>query len=93
MTNWVWPDPPKTPVITEDAILRGGAPVVLVTHDARGDWQFLGSGERDMATARVVALLTITAFDPTLTELADLPCGWRAWRQTREHAWQRGPKR
>jgi hypothetical protein len=92
MNDSAWPfDQPKNcAVITLRAIVFGGAPVLLVSHDADDDgWQFLGGGNFDMADAGVVSLAEMVERDPSLLEVANLPLGWRAWRSSASAPWQR----
>lgn len=39
--------------------------------------------------ARIVGLGEILEIDPSLSELADLPYGWQAWRENASAPWQR----
>jgi hypothetical protein len=89
-TAWPFPDPKETEVITLGRILRGEAPVRLVTHDLDdGAWQFL-DGEHVFEEDAVVVLLgEIVQLDETLVELADLPPGAYAWRPDPGRPWSR----
>jgi hypothetical protein len=40
----------------------------------------------------IVGLGSILKRDASVAELADLPLGWRAWREGPQAPWQRGPK-
>lgn len=42
-----------------------------------------------MAIALLVSLKTIVQIDPTVLEVADLPPGWQATRDTAESPWKR----
>jgi hypothetical protein len=91
VNNWPFADKPNTASITTRQVLEG-APILLVTHDADdGSWQFLCGTTDDTADGRIVGLGQMYARDATLGELADLPEGWRAWRATPTHPWERGP--
>lgn len=37
----------------------------------------------------IVSLRNIVEQDPSVSELADLPIGYRAWRHAKDVAWQR----
>lgn len=77
--------------ITTRQVLHEGWPILLVTHDADdGAWQFLnGDGDaEDTESAMVVAAAEVAALDPSVGELADLPLGWRGWRETVDQAWR-----
>ncbi|HEX3197180.1 MAG TPA: hypothetical protein VHR39_06435 [Propionibacteriaceae bacterium] len=91
MESWPFADAPNTASITTCQVLDG-APILLVTHDADdGSWQFLCGTTDDPADGRVVGLGQMCKRDATLTELADLPEGWRASRAAPGLPWQRGP--
>ena len=73
-------------------VLDRGDPILLVCHDADdGAWQFLCGKTNDPRDARVVGLDCVVAIDPSLRELADLPLGWRAWRDEPKQPWKREP--
>jgi hypothetical protein len=84
-------DPENTAVVTTKKIIDGTANITLVSHDAKdGGWQFL---ENDLLpeeeNAAVVGLKDIVALDGSVEELADLPRGWVAKRDSIGSAWQR----
>jgi hypothetical protein len=73
--------------------MEGRAPILLVSHDADdGMWQFL-DGRDDPAAddAVVLGLECVFSLDPSIAELADLPLGWQAWRDSMQQPWQREP--
>jgi hypothetical protein len=77
-------------VVTLRSIVFDGAPILLVTHDAEDHgWQFLGSDGADEADAAVVALEEIVQLDSSVLEVADLPPGFSAWRESKSAPWQR----
>ena len=89
-TEWPFPDPENTPVITLDRILRGEALLRLVTHDEDdGSWQFLDGEHVLEEDALVVDLGEMTQFDPSLLQLAGLPLGSYAWRGRPGQPWSR----
>jgi hypothetical protein len=78
--------------ITVRQIIREGQPILLVVHDAEdGGWQFLTGGAFDVSDGLLVGLGSVVHRDPSLLELADLPLGWQASRETAVSPWQRGP--
>jgi hypothetical protein len=88
-TTWPFTDPPETPVITLDRILRGASPLRLVTHDADdGCWQFLDNDHAFESEAAVVTLGEMLQFDSSLSELANLPTGWFSHRDGIDQPWQ-----
>ena len=74
--------------------MRKEKPILLVTHDA-GDhsWQFIGSTDASMKDAMLVCLEEIVKLDLSTLEVADLPPGWRAVRQSPKHPWIRSESR
>ena len=69
-----------------------GEPIVLVTHDGEDGWSFIGSSDGTAENGRVIALHEAVELDPSVLQLADLPFGWRAWRDSPEDSWIRQPK-
>ena len=89
--TWKFSEPPNMAVITFSAILDGSEEITFVSHDADdGSWQFLGSSEIDETNAMVVSLHSMVELDSTISELADLPLGWHARRESLSGQWQRG---
>ena len=90
--NWPFDDSPNVAVITTRHVLEG-APILLVAHDEEdGGWQFHTGGPAIEADARVVGLREIWVLDPSVAEVADLPLGWQAWRNTPAGPWRRKPR-
>ena len=93
--TWKFPDPPDTGVFTTRQVFDDGALLSLVSHDPDGDWQFLHDEEgdeselRDEADLLFVHLRNIVDRFPEVKQLADLPAGWIASRDTRDGAWVR----
>ena len=86
---------PNGLVITTRKVMEQGWPILLVTHDAeepRG-WQFVnGHGDTDDNTNGIpVHVEHVIERDPSVVELADLPSGWQAWRDSEESPWVRQP--
>jgi len=94
MEGWPFEDPPNTAALTTSDVLETNAPILHVAHDADdGSWQFLSGRAVNPSEARVVGLGRICGRDPSLLGLADLPEGWRAWREHVGAEWQRRPAR
>jgi hypothetical protein len=93
MNDWPFDDPPNVAVFTVRQIIDDGLPILYVYHDEEdGAWQFLTDQPATMADALLVSLQEILDCDPSIIDLADLPCGWMASRRSREDAWHRQPK-
>jgi hypothetical protein len=92
MTEWKFADPPDVAVISTRKVVSGDDWIAFVSHDADdGGWQFLDNapGPLNEVDASVVSLSEIVALDASVNELADLPLGWQAWRDTRHSPWKR----
>jgi hypothetical protein len=88
--QWAFADAPNTATITTVNVLDRRSPILFVTHDQDdGSWQFLCGSTNDPRDGRVVGLATIVELDPAIIELADLPLGWRASRDSPELPWKR----
>ena len=94
MKTWPFADQENVVVLTLRDITDGKTRIKLVTHDEDdGMWQFLdGRDNPDESDAAVVSLKEIYELDPSVGELADLSCGWRAWRDAPDQPWQREAK-
>jgi hypothetical protein len=88
--QWPFEEPANLGVFTTRQLFNEGYALRLVTHDADGDWQFLCGTTSDPADGMVVCLEHVVARFPEVHELADLPRGWRAWRE--EAGWSREPR-
>ena len=90
--DWPFNMPKKMVVLTSRKVLEEGAPIHYVSHDAEDRvWQFhphedFGEEEADI---RMTALKTLFLLDESIGQLADLPEGWHAWRETPAREWQR----
>jgi hypothetical protein len=90
LSSWPFADPESVAAICCVHILDNVRPILRVTHDEDdGGWQVLCGFEHDGSEARVVCLGCIIERDPSLMELADLPLGWGAARQSTSEPWLR----
>jgi len=96
MIQAVWPfaDAPDKTVFTTRSIVEDREPILRVYHDQDGDWQFHHESDPSMDDALVLALGKLVELDETISKIADLPCGWMAWRNDRSGDWRRakGPE-
>jgi hypothetical protein len=79
-------------VISLRRILDGTMPTLYVVHDGNGDWQFLHGGPVRVEDGAVVHLGHLILHDRSILEVANLPCGWEAWRTDSTAPWQRQPR-
>lgn len=89
--NWPFDDAINTAAFTTRPVLEQGLPVLLVSHDPEGDWQFLCGTTTELEDCKLVCLGCAFQRDPTLAEVADLPLGWLAEREAAGGAWERFP--
>jgi hypothetical protein len=89
--DWSWPfhEGKNRAVLTTKHVLQDGHAILLVTHDGDGDWQFLCGTTNRPKDGQLVSLGCIYERDRTLAQLADLPEGFRAYRQVKGAAWKR----
>ena len=80
---------PTETAITTRSIWEGDAPILLISHDHDGTWQFLPGTAVAISEGMVVHLAHITEREPRLIDLADLPPGWGAERSGPDAPWER----
>jgi hypothetical protein len=86
---WPFDQPRNCAVFTTQQVLEGSEPILHVTHDFDNHgWQFLGSEAREKE-AKIIALHEAVELDPSVFQLADLPPGWHAWRDSIDSPWRR----
>jgi hypothetical protein len=92
--NWPFSDPPNVAVFTSVRLLEGDDWVHYVTHDEDdGAWQFHPfSGPTSEHESAVISLAEMLNIEPRISELADLPTGWHAWRERKDGEWTRATK-
>jgi hypothetical protein len=89
---WPFDEPPDLGVLSLRQVFEDDRPILLVSHDEEGDWQFLdGSDAPRVEDGVIVCLAQILERDPTVAELSDLPMGWIAWRSAIAQSWTREP--
>src|SRR5688572_16898990 len=90
--DWPFDQPRNRAVFSLRTIVFDGAPILFVSHDIEDHgWQFLDGRPLDMANAALVGLEEMVRHDPTVLELADMPPGWQATRESPSSPWQRAP--
>jgi hypothetical protein len=90
--TWPFTDPRNTAVFTTRDVIEDAKPILLVTHDqGDGAWQFHTGRMVPASEARIAALDEIVSCDPGMVELADLPPGWSAIRDSITAPWKRQP--
>ncbi|HET7857400.1 MAG TPA: hypothetical protein VFL41_13165 [Gaiellaceae bacterium] len=91
MSPWPFEDPKDHTVYTTRFVLEEDRPILLVSRDPDGEWEFLCTMTDDPKDAREVSLAFIVDQDPRVAEVADLPVAWRAFRDSPESPWLQRP--
>ena len=86
-------EPRNQAVFTTKGLLRSNLPILRVFHDENGDWQFFGDEEATDNNCSVVGLGAVVQYDPSVTEVAWLPTGWCAARDSKDDRWWTGKQR
>jgi hypothetical protein len=89
--EWPFTEPHNVAVFSTTRVIRENYPILLVSHDDDGEWQFLCGTTNDSKDCLIVCLGCAFERDRSIGELADLPEGWQAWRDNPQSPWQRGP--
>jgi hypothetical protein len=90
--DWPFAQDLMSAVITLRSIVYHGDDVLLVNHNADDQvWEFYNAAGADEENSIVVSLSNMVTRDPSIKDLADLPAGWCACRQTKQSAWVRQP--
>jgi hypothetical protein len=75
-------EPENTACFSCDHVVSGQKPILYVSHDAEGDWQFLcGGDDHTEANAKVISLKEVTMIDPSVNDLYEMPQGVAAGRE------------
>ncbi|TIT75782.1 MAG: hypothetical protein E5W56_04530 [Mesorhizobium sp.] len=92
MGDWKFKDSKNLAVISTRKIFSQDSWIAYVSHDVEDNsWQFYGNEvEVDQDDLILVGLIEIVELDETVEQLADLPLGWHAWRDTKTSPWKRG---
>jgi len=88
--KWPFDQAPNVAAITTRQVLDDGFPILRVTHYSDDhSWAFVCGTTDDVADGRVIGMSCAIELNPTLREIADLPPGWTAWRETVGSVWHR----
>ncbi len=85
-----WPFKDKLDVIsiTTKGIVEEGKTILYVTHDKDdGMWQFHDGTILKEEDARIVSLKEVYELDPSIGNISNIPCGWHAWRDSKDGEW------
>lgn len=87
-SDWPFDQPPNAAAITTRQVLEKAEEIHAVVHYSDDhSWGFL-CGTTDAAEdGRVIVMQEAVQLDDTLRSIADLPPGWKAWREHRGSPW------
>lgn len=74
-------------VITTKHVMRDKSPIVYVSYDEDGDWQFFGIEDITTDDAAVISVSQILALCPALSELPDMKQGTAVHRENENSEW------
>ena len=88
--DWPFDQAPNVAAITSRQVLEDGLPILHVVHyDDDHSWAFTCGTTDEVDDGRVIGMGCALEIDSTLRTIADLPPGWRAWRERVGGKWQR----
>ncbi|SFV00461.1 hypothetical protein [Butyrivibrio sp. INlla21] len=86
-------DDKNTMVITTKNIVSKEKSIMLVSHDEDdGMWEFLEGEEVKEEDAMIISLYEMVSIDPTVNQIADLPLGYIAYRNSGHEDWVKQEK-
>lgn len=80
-------DKPNTACFTCCHVLNREKPILYVSHDEDGYWQFLCGGRHSEEEARVVSLASVLDIDESVSALAQLDYGYYAECENENSDW------
>ena len=87
--EWPFSDAVNTAAFTTKRVVHENHPVLEIKHDLDGDWQILCGTTHSKKNLLIICLGCAFENDRTIGEVADLPLGWKAWRESVDSPWQR----
>lgn len=87
MNNYPFEDCPNTACFTCCHVLNENKPILYVSHDEDGYWQFLCGGQHRESDVRIVSLADILEIDATMIDLAQLDYGEYAEAEDEKSDW------
>ena len=89
--NWPFDVAINTAAFTTRHVLEGTLPILEVYHDHDGEWQFMCGTTNATEDAKLVCLGCMLESDPSIADLADMPLGWMAYRESPDDPWSKEP--
>lgn len=88
--EWPFDQTPTTAAMTTRQVIELNCAIRQVVHyDDDGSWAFLCGTTDQTDDYRLVHMEELVARDNSLLEIADLPRGWAAWRDSEDSPWER----
>lgn len=70
-------------------VFNKSRPILYVTHDSDGDWQFLcGESEHTVENAKIISLMQVVELDKTINDLFEMPKNVGAERENVTQKWK-----
>jgi hypothetical protein len=91
--DWPFAEPKNHAVFTTRPVIDDGMPILYVSHDDDGAWQFLCGTTNATEDCLLVLLANVLKRDPSVAELFDLPPGWCAERESQMDSWHQSQLR
>jgi hypothetical protein len=89
LEDWPFAVPIATATYCTGRVAKDRMPILHVSHDDEGDWQFLDGTTEEPEDCTLLCFGCVFEMDSRVGELADLPRGWMAWRDSPGHPWHR----
>jgi hypothetical protein len=87
--RWPFAEPDNTAAFCCEHVFARERPILRVSHDHDGDWQFLCGDSHAGGQPKLICMGCVLERDGTLVAVADLPLGWGADRQVPGAPWVR----
>jgi hypothetical protein len=87
--EWPFQDAVNTAAYATSRVVKENFPVLLVTHKEDGEWLLLCGTTHNKKDRLIICLGCAFENDRSIGEVADLPLGWKAWRENSHSSWQR----
>jgi hypothetical protein len=89
--DWKFDQDPDVACITSRAVIDG-SPVLFVTHlEDDHSWAFFENAPTETIPTMLVAMSDVVDRHPDLPQIADLPPGWSATRESASAPWLTKP--
>lgn len=89
--SWPFEKSVNSPVFSTKNVIDDEYPILTVSHDDEGDWQFLCRYTDEAGDMSIICFGCMYEKHPFIAQFHDLPRGWIAWRQSENDDWQTEP--